>query len=68
MPIVVAVGAQEVERDPELLGLGLGTCSPLLEVVASGQLGDEGDADTAVGEVRGDFRRRGRAWRRAVGR
>ena len=68
MPVVVAVGTQEVERDPELFGLGLGTGAPLLEVVAGRQLGDEGDVDAAVGELRRDLGCGGRARRRAVGR
>ena len=37
MPIVVAVGPEEVEGDPEFFGLRLGTRPPLLEVVASRQ-------------------------------
>ena len=44
MPIAVAVGAEEVEGDPELFGLGLGTRPPLLEVVASRQQCGEADA------------------------
>ena len=43
MSIVVAIGAEEVEGDPELFRLRLGTRSPLFEVVASRQLGDESD-------------------------
>ena len=76
--VVVAVGTEEVERDAEGVGLGLGTGPPLLEVVTGRKLGDEGDVDAAVGELRrhldgrrrrtcGGGRRR-RVRRRGVGR
>ena len=68
MTIGVAVGAEEVERDPELLGLGLGAGAPLLEVVASRKQCRERDRDAAVGELRRDLGGRGRARCRAVGR